>query len=111
MEQQKDIIITDRLDDIGTNEYKDYLGHALCLGGSCRIVWAGTEMEMKQGDLMIVRKGKLVEKIMPDKDFRVTMVYVSSKLIELSTPQSNYGMKGQLALFLNPIMHLPSTQF
>ncbi len=111
MEQQRNVIIADRLDDIGTNEYKDYLGHALCLGGSCRIVWAGTEMEMKQGDLMIVRRGKLVEKITPEKDFRVVIVYVSSKLIELSTPQSNYGMKGQLALFLNPIMHLTPSQF
>ena len=39
------------------------------------------------------------------------MVYISSQLIELATPQSNYGMKGQLALFLNPIMHLNSPQF
>ncbi len=111
MEQQRNIIIKDCLDDIGKSQYKEYLGHALCLGGTCRIVWTGTEMEMKQGDLMIVRRGKLVEKIKPEKDFRVVIVYVSSKLIELSTPQSNYGMKGQLALFLNPIMHLTATQF
>ncbi len=51
MEQQRNVIIADRLDDIGTNEYKEYLGHVLCLGGSCSIVWAGTEMEMKRGDL------------------------------------------------------------
>ncbi len=111
MEQQKDLIITDRLDDIGTHPYREYLGHALCLGGSCHLVFNGAELEMKQGDLMIVRRGKLVEKIKPEKDFRVVIVYVSSKLIELSTPQSNYGMKGQLALFLNPIMNLTATQF
>lgn len=111
MEQQQNIIITDNLNDIGKNPYKEYLGHALCLDGSCRIVFNGAELEMKQGDLMIVRRGKLVEKVMPGKDFRVTMVYISPKLIELATPQSNYGMKGQLALFLNPIMHLNSTQF
>ena len=30
--------------------------------------------------------------------------------IELCTPQSNYGMKGSLALFLNPVMHLTPEQ-
>lgn len=108
---EQNIIITDNLNDIGKSPYKEYLGHALCLGGSCRIVFNGKELEMKQGDLMIVRRGNLVEKVMPEKNFRVMMVYVSSKLIELSTPQSNYGMKGQLALFLNPIMHLTPMQF
>ena len=111
MEQQQSIIITDNFDDIGKKQYEDYLGHALCLGGSCHIVFNGVEHEMKQGDLMIVRKGKLVEKVMPVKDFRVVMVYISSKLIEQATPQCNYGMKGQLALFLNPIMHLTPIQF
>ena len=108
---EQNIIITDNLNDIGKSPYKEYLGHALCLGGSCRIMFNGKELEMKQGDLMIVRRGNLVEKVMPEENFRVTMVYISSKLIELSTPQSNYGMKGQLALFLNPIMHLNQTQF
>lgn len=107
----QNIIITDSLNDMGKSLYKDYLGHALCLDGSCRIVFNGKELEMKQGDLMIVRRGKLVEKVRPEENFRVTMVYISSKLIELSTPQSNYGMKGQLALFLNPIMHLTPMQF
>lgn len=66
---------------------------------------------MRKGDLMIVRKGKLVEKIAPDSQFRVMVVYVSAPFIGLSTPQSNYGVKGRLALFLNPIMHLNSSQF
>ena len=108
---ERNIIITDNLNDIGKSPYKEYLGHALCLDGSCRIMFNGKELKMKQGDLMIVRRGNLVEKVMPEKNFRITMVYISSKLIELSTPQSNYGMKGQLALFLNPIMHLNPTQF
>ena len=55
---------------------------------------------------MIVRKGKLVESILPAADFRVKVIYVTSELVVLSTPLSNYGMKGQLALFLNPIMKL-----
>ena len=108
---EQNIIITDNLNDIGKSPYKEYLGHALCLDGSCRIVFNGKELEMKRGYLMIVRRGKLVEKVRHGQNFRVIMVYISSKLIELSTPLSNYGMKGQLALLLNPIMHLTPTQF
>lgn len=59
---------------------------------------------------MIVRKGKLVERIRPAEDFRVKVIYVASEFIELSTPLSNYGMKGQLALFLDPVMKLDAGQ-
>lgn len=111
MEQQKDIIISNTLSGLGAEEYKGYLGHALCLDGSCRIVFNGKEFEMKRGDLMIVRQGRLVQSVKAASDFRVTIIYVAAPFIELCTPQSNYGMKGQLALFLNPIMHLTEEQF
>ena len=111
MEQQKDIIISNTLSGISTEEYKGYLGHALCFDGSCRIVFNGKKFEMKRGDLMIVRQGRLVQSVKAAGDFRVTVIYVAAPFIELCTPQSNYGMKGQLALFLNPIMHLTEEQF
>lgn len=111
MEQEPNIIIADSLRELGTSRLKDYLGHALCLDGTCRILFNGKEHVMQKGDLMIVRKGKLIEKIWPDKGFRVTVVYASAKFVDLCTPRSNYGVKGQLALFLNPIMHLTDTQF
>lgn len=111
MEQQQNIIITDTLSGIGTEAYKDYLGHALCLGGMCHITFNDKEFEMKRGDLMIVRQGRLVQSVKADSHFRVTMIYIAAPFIEICTPQCNYGMKGQLALFLNPIMHLTEEQF
>ncbi len=111
MEQPKNIIISDTLSGMGTEEYKGYLGHALCLDGSCRIQFNGKQLEMRRGDLMIVRQGRLVQSVKPDDLFRVVIIYVAATFIELCTPQSNYGMKGQLALFLNPIMHLNEEQF
>ena len=110
MEKTRDVIIADTLDGLGTDRYADYLAHALCTEGSCRFVFNGKEFELREGDLMIVRKGKLVEGICPSADFRVRVVYVTAGFIELSTPQSNYGMKGQLALFLNPVMRLDAGQ-
>ena len=44
-------------------------------------------------------------------DFRVMVIYINSGFVEHCTPQSNYGMKGQLALFMNPVMKLNEAQF
>lgn len=106
------ILITSSLDLIGNEIYSDYLSHALCLGGSCAFLFNGKEFELRKGDVMIVRKGKLVEKIRPSGDFDVVNVMVIPEFIAASSPvQSNYGVKGQLSLFMNPVMHLDEEQF
>lgn len=110
MEILKQVIIEDTLDRLGSDTCENYLTHALCTAGSCSFSFNGNELNLQAGDLMIVRKGKLVEKLKYSADFRVKVVYVTSEFIELCTPQSNYGMKGQLMLFLNPIMHLSAKQ-
>lgn len=110
MEKTENIIIAHTLEGLGTETWLDYLAHAFCTGGSCRFLFNGQEFELHEGDLMIVRKAKLVERVMPSADFRVTVIYAAPGFIELSTPQSNYGMKGQLALFLNPVMRLTPEQ-
>lgn len=48
--------------------------------------------------------------IRPSEDFKVKTLYVTAPFIELCTPQTNYGVKGQLSLFLNPIMRLDTGQ-
>lgn len=110
MDSTENIIIARTLDELGSKTRFNYLAHAYCTGGSCRFLFNGQEFELRKGDLMIVRKAKLVERLRPSEDFCVTTIYVTPGFIELCTPQSNYGMKGQLALFLNPVMHLTSEQ-
>lgn len=110
MGETGNIIITDTLEGLGTDTYSNYLAHALCLSGTCQLGYNGQELKLHAGDLMIVRKGKLVDRIKPSKDFRVKVIYVTSGFVVLSTPQSNYGMKGQLSLFINPIMRLTAEQ-
>lgn len=110
METMENIIISHTIDGLGTEACRDYLAHAMCTAGSCRFRFNGHEFELHEGDLMIVRKAKLVELVEPSVDFVVAVIYVAPGFIELSTPQSNYGMKGQLALFLNPVMHLTPEQ-
>lgn len=110
MAEQANVIVADSFSLLETELYKDYLAHAFCLAGVCRFVFNEKEFELHAGDLMIVRKGKLMEQIETSVDFRVKVLYVDSAFIELCTPQSNYGMKGQLSLFLNPVMRLTVEQ-
>lgn len=110
MEGTKDVLIAPTLEGFGTEVYSDYLAHALCLAGHCSFTFNGNEFELTEGDLMIIRKSELVENVSHSDDFEVKVLYVTSSFIELCTPQTNYGMKGQLSLFLNPVMKLDDAQ-
>ena len=81
MAETENVIIKDTLDGLGTDVYSNYLAHVLCLAGSCRLKYNGEERELQAGDLMIVRKGKLVEHIRPAEDFQVKVIYVTSEFI------------------------------
>lgn len=110
MEKQNDVIVADRLGMVRTDSEEDYLAHLLCLGGTCRYLFNGKEFELHTGDLSIIRKRRMIEKMEPSADFNTKIIYAKPGFIELCTPQSNYGMKGTLALFLNPVMHLTPEQ-
>lgn len=103
MEKSKDITVTNWATRIPTDSGEEYLSHLLCLGGTCRYRFNGMDFELHAGDLSIIRKRKMIEKVEASNDFRAKIIYVKSGFVELCTPQSNYGMKGQLALFLNPV--------
>lgn len=110
MEKIKEVVITDYISSIASDRCKSYLTHALCMGGQCSFVFNGEPFLFREGDLMIIRKGSLVENLEPSPDFKVKNICISSSFVELCTPATNYGIKGQLALFLNPIMHLNAEQ-
>ena len=104
------IIISDTLRGVGTEELAGYLCHAYCHEGSCEFTYNNNVYMLSAGECLIVRRGDLVSDIRESTEFRVDVIYVTPEFIEISTPQSNYGMKGSLALFNNPIMHLTEAQ-
>lgn len=111
METIQHIIIDDTLDRIDNRQFAGYLCHAYCHAGSCTFEHSGRRFRIEAGDCMIVsRRLDLIENIQPSPDFSIEVIYVSQAFIEMSTPQSNYGMKGHLALFDNPIMRLNEHQ-
>ena len=111
METIQHIIIDDTLARIGDNQFSGYLCHAYCYAGYCTFKWNVQTFRFQEGECMIIpRRGDLVRNIQESKDFRVDVIYVTQEFIEISTPQSNYGMRGHLALFVNPIMRLTPEQ-
>ncbi|MCM1311828.1 MAG: helix-turn-helix domain-containing protein [Bacteroides sp.] len=105
------IIITDTLEGLGTGRLENCLAHALCVGGGMDFDFNGNHFTIQKGDLIIVRKGRLIENISSTDDFKARVIYIDAGFIEYCTPQSNYGMKGQLALFMNPVIRLNDKQF
>ena len=111
MDAIQHIIIDHTLTRIGDSAFADYLCHAYCYGGYCTFERNGQSFRFEAGDCMIIpRRGDLVKDLHESEDFRVDVIYVTQQFIELSTPQSNYGMRGQLSLFQNPIMKLTPEQ-
>ena len=111
MDAIQHIIIDHTLARIGDTAFADYLCHAYCYGGYCTFERNGSSLRFESGDCMIIpRRGDLVKDLQESDDFKVEVIYVTQQFIELSTPQSNYGMRGQLSLFQNPIMKLTPEQ-
>ena len=105
------IILAASLDGIGKDPFAGYLAHAYCYEGVCTFTYNGNTLRMEKGDCAIIRRGDLVSSTMHSEDCRIDVIYVTPEFIEISTPpHSNYGMKGSLALFNNPIMHLTPEQ-
>ena len=104
---ERQLFLLHTLEGIGTGEQARCVAHAFCTAGCCTFLFNGMEHTMRAGDLLIVRKSKTVEGVRPSADFAVSVIYATPEFITLCTPpQSNYGSKGQMALYLDPVMHL-----
>lgn len=105
------VVIRDSISDLGTPALEGYLVHALCTAGSMEFDFNGMRRVLRAGDVMIVRREWLVTDMRPTDDFRVKVIYVDAGYVEGCTPQTNYGIKGQMALYINPVMNLTAAQY
>ena len=106
-----DIILSDNLDGTAGMQQRGYITHALCHGGSCLFQIGSKSHRFSAGDCLIIPQTSIpMRNLHADDNFRTDVIYVSPTFIEASTPQSNYGMRGHLALFENPVMHLTAEQ-
>jgi AraC-like DNA-binding protein len=105
------IIVASSLEGIGKGELAGYIPHVYCHEGWCTFKYHGDNFRLEAGDSMIIpRRNDLVTDIVESDDLRMDVIYVSHEFIMASTPQSNYGTKGHLSLFGNPVMRLTPEQ-
>lgn len=101
----KDVIFENTLMNVGDGTKDGYLCHAYCHEGECSFSFNGKRYVMRGGDCLIVRRSDLLKDIRESSAFKVDVFYATPQFIAISTPHSNYGTRGGLSLFNNPIMH------
>ena len=107
----EDIITATSLDRTADMQQQGYITHALCRAGNCTFRIGAREHHLTAGDCLIIpQQSLLLHEYAPSDDFRIEVIYVSATFTEVASPQSNYGMRGHLALFENPVMHLTVQQ-
>ena len=88
------------------SDFLHSLPHACCEAGQCEVTFNGQDFVLREGDCMIVIANRLVSQVRPSDGFRMTVIYVDESFLQACTPHSNYGTRGGLSLYINPIMRL-----
>ena len=108
---KNEIIISDNLGQVSEMQHNGYITHAYCSCGSCEFSMDGRLFLFGKGDCLIVPHQDVAFELgKKSTDFAVEVIYVSFEFTQVATPQSNYGTRGHLALFENPVMRLNPEQ-
>ena len=83
-----------------------YLTHALCLEGTATLLFNGAAHPLHTGDCIIIQRSESAQIAGASADFRTITVYVTPEFIQMAMPLSNYGTRGHMMLFNDPVMHL-----
>ena len=106
-----EIILSDNLDKVAEMQHGGYVTHAWCSAGECRFVMDEKPLTLAAGDCMIVPQQEVAFRVEGcSDDFAVEVIYVKGEFLQVATPHNNYGTRGHLALFENPVMHLKPKQ-
>ncbi|GJH40040.1 hypothetical protein RCZ04_05900 [Capnocytophaga sp. HP1101] len=105
------IILDTDLSRLGSEALAHYVAHVLCHKGQYNFKFNGETFSLKAGEAMIIAVSDGFSPLQVSADFEATCIYVSPEYIERCTPRSNYGIRGSLALFANPVMPMSAAQF
>ena len=87
-----------------------YLTHALCLEGTATLLFNGAAHTLQPGDCIIIQRSETAQIADASPDLRTITIYVTPEFIQMAMPLSNYGTRGHMMLFNNPVMHLNHRQ-
>lgn len=104
--EPKNVIIESGVEHLAADAMLEYVAHVFVHHGRVNLKYHGEPMVLEEGDCMIVRVQRLLSDVIPSTDCKVEVIYITPGFIEMSTPRNNYGIRGSLMLFINPIMKL-----
>lgn len=103
---RKNVILSDNMDGVFTQEMEYYITHAYACEGCCEIIFNNESFDFSKGDMLIIMSNRLVGEIKPSTDFKVKVIYIQLQYMETCTPHTSYGVKGGLSMFINPVLQL-----
>ena len=65
---------------------------------------------LQRGDCVIMQRSENAQIADASPDFQTITVYVTPEFIQMAMPLSNYGTRGHMMLFNDPVMHLNARQ-
>lgn len=108
---KSNMIIDHDLHRLLSEEMDQWVAHILSFQGELRFLFDGRPFTLTPHCGMIVAVQRLLEGLQPSPDFAARCIYISPSYLEYCSPRNNYGVRGTLSLFQNPVMHLNDEQF
>ncbi len=105
------IVIANTLNDVSEMHHKGFITHAFCYCGQCQCELDGRRLLISENDCLIIphQQPHFIVKSR-SSDLSIDVIYVKAEFTQIATPQSNYGVRGHLMLYENPIIHLDENQ-
>jgi len=104
--EEKSVVWEKGLEGLNSDELIGHVAHIYAHRGRLDFKFHGEPMALEAGGCMIIRMRSLLTDLQPSEDFDAEVIYVNPSFIEMSTPRNNYGIRGSLMLFINPVMQL-----
>jgi len=107
---EEDLVFSDNLSEVLAERFSQYAVHILCHQGVCRFKMSNKNFIIKEGDFVIWTHGQLVSDIDASSDFRLTVLYISYRILRNNTPNNDYDIIGNLSLLQNPVLSLTAKE-
>ncbi|MGI6223999.1 MAG: helix-turn-helix domain-containing protein [Prevotella sp.] len=109
--QFKEVIASNEASSLWDEDKSRYVAHVMCTEGYLTFSRNDQQFTLHAGEGMILRVRKDVHPVEMSKDLKLNIIFVTPEFLEICTPRNNYGIRGSLSLFNNPVMTMRPDQF
>lgn len=110
-DMKKDLIVCDRFEDaIEVDKMNNYLIHILCYQGKGVLSISNKNYSFSEDDIVIILPELKVNDLMFSPDFKAKFLFLSRDILQRNNPNIQWGNRGFLYSFNNPIFHFSERQ-